>query len=312
MYEIEIEPEELNRPRRSCSIDEETIGTRFKEMTSHGIWSIVNSKQEAKDAKREHDHEETNEEKDKATSHEQSRTQSENNQARWIDITIHLITERRGLLKGPEKELNDAMSEQESKKTTWRNEKLEFEHRKVHSLPRVRILSKGAEAKYDQKQMLMDQKNQEILRSKVRQVTSAIKNGRETYSATASCQKKIAAVALPLRPLLLHLLLRGSPLSTKFSTTRNTSLRLSTPLDRSGSDVAGATRTSSTTRQRWYFTSAAWRTRELLLVWDVSLTITCSVIWTCITKRIHARIREQVSSILFCYYYNYFHSMHHG
>ena len=88
------------------------------------------------------------------------------------------------MLKGPEKELNDAMSEQESKKTTWRNEKLELEHRKVHALPRVRILSKGAEAKYDQKQMLTDRKNQEILRSKVRQVTSAIKNGRETYSTS--------------------------------------------------------------------------------------------------------------------------------
>ena len=128
MYGIEIEHEELNRPRGSCSIDEETIGTRFEEpMTSHGIRSIVNSKQEAKDAKREHDHEETNEEKDQAASHEQSRTQSENNQARRIDITIHSITERRGMLEGPEKELNYAMSERESKKTTRRNEKLELE-----------------------------------------------------------------------------------------------------------------------------------------------------------------------------------------
>ena len=55
-------------------------------------------------------------------------------------------------------------------------------------------------------------------------------------SSTASCQKRIAAVALPLRPLLLPLLPRGSPLSTKFSTTRNTSLRSSPPLDRSGSE----------------------------------------------------------------------------
>eukprot|EP00956_Cyclotella_meneghiniana_P006425 scaffold8446_cov38-Cyclotella_meneghiniana.AAC.1 len=138
-------------------------------MTSHGIRSIVNSKQEAKDAKREHDHEETNEEKDQAASHEQSRTQSENNQARRIDITIHSITERRGgMLKGPEKELNDAMSERESKKTTRRNEKLELEHREVpnhtenHALPRVRMLSKGAEAKYDQKQMMLAERKKEF------------------------------------------------------------------------------------------------------------------------------------------------------
>ena len=203
MYGIETEHEESNRPRGSCSIDEETIGTRFEEpMTSHGIRSIVNSKQEAKDAKREHDHEETNEEKDQAASHEQSRTQSENNQARRIDITIHSITERRGMLKGPEKEINDAMSERESKKTIWRNEKLELEHRKVrnhtenHALPRVRMLSKGEEAQYDQKQMLADRKNQEILRSKARHVTSAIKNGRETFSTSTYDQTTDALLLL--------------------------------------------------------------------------------------------------------------------
>ena len=203
MYGIETEHEESNLPRGSCSIDEETIGTRFEEpMTSHGIRSIVNSKQEAKDAKREHDHEETNEEKDQAASHEQSRTQSENSQARRIDTTIHSITERRGMLKGPEKELNDAMSERESKKTTRRNEKLELEHRKVrnhtenHALPRVRILYKGEEAQYDQKQMLADRKNQEILRSKARHVTSAIINGRETYSTSTYDQTTDALLLL--------------------------------------------------------------------------------------------------------------------
>jgi hypothetical protein len=61
------------------------------------------------------------------------------------------------------------MSEQESRKTTWQNEKLELEHRKVpnetekHARPRVHMMSKSAEAKYDQKQMLEEQKNQEIL-----------------------------------------------------------------------------------------------------------------------------------------------------
>eukprot|EP00956_Cyclotella_meneghiniana_P030786 scaffold78569_cov77-Cyclotella_meneghiniana.AAC.4 len=171
-------------------------------MTSHGIRSIMNSKQEAKDAKREHDHEETNEEKDKAASHEQSRTQSENNQARRNDITIHSITERRGMLEGPEKELNYAMSERESKKTTRRNEKLELEHREVpnhtenHALPRVRLVSKGAEAKYDQKQMLAERKNQEILRSKARHVTSAIKNGRETFSTSTYDQTTDALLVI--------------------------------------------------------------------------------------------------------------------
>ena len=203
MYGIETEHEESSGPRGSCSIDEETIGTRFEEpMTSHGIRSIVNSKQEAKDAKREHDHEETNEEKDQAASYEQSRTQSENSQARRIDTTIHSITERRGMLKGPEKEINDAMSERESKKTIWRNEKLELEHREVpnhtenHALPRVRMLSKGAEAKYDQKQMLADRKNQEILRSKARHVTSAIKNRRETFSTSTYDQTTDALLLL--------------------------------------------------------------------------------------------------------------------
>jgi hypothetical protein len=43
-------------------------------------------------------------------------------------------------------------------------------------------MSKGAEAKYDQKQMLVERKNQEILRSKVRHITSAIKDGREANS----------------------------------------------------------------------------------------------------------------------------------
>ena len=46
------------------------------------------------------------------------------------------------------------------------------------------MMSKGAEAKYDQKQMLAKRKNQEILRSKVRHVTSAIKDGREANSTS--------------------------------------------------------------------------------------------------------------------------------
>jgi hypothetical protein len=82
------------------------------------------------------------------------------------------------------------MSEQESRKTTWQNEKLELEHQKVpnqtekHARPRVHMMSKSAEAKYDQKQMLEEQKNQEILWSKVRHVTSAIKDGREANSTS--------------------------------------------------------------------------------------------------------------------------------
>ena len=59
-----------------------------------------------------------NKEKDKAVSHERSQTQSENNQARQIDTTNRSTTQRQGMLQGPEKELNDAMSEQESRKTT--------------------------------------------------------------------------------------------------------------------------------------------------------------------------------------------------
>eukprot|EP00956_Cyclotella_meneghiniana_P027902 scaffold63911_cov67-Cyclotella_meneghiniana.AAC.3 len=55
-------------------------------MTSHGKRSIVNSKQEAKDAKRENDHEETNEEKDKATNKVELRVRTIK---RGIDITIH-------------------------------------------------------------------------------------------------------------------------------------------------------------------------------------------------------------------------------
>jgi hypothetical protein len=183
---IEIDHMELNRPRGSCLIDEETIRTRFEEqMTSHGKRSIVHSKREAKVAKREHNQEETNKEKDKAVSHEHSRTQSENNQARRIDTTNCSTTQRRGMLQGAEKELNDAMSEQESRKTTWQNEKLELEHRKVpnqtekHARPRVCMMSKGAEAKYDQKQMLAERKN---LRSKVRHVASAIKDEREQFN----------------------------------------------------------------------------------------------------------------------------------
>jgi hypothetical protein len=45
-------------------------------------------------------------------------------------------------------------------------------------------MSKGAEAKYYQKQMLAERKNQKILRSKVRHVTSAIKDGREANSTS--------------------------------------------------------------------------------------------------------------------------------
>ena len=103
---------------------------------------------------------------------------------------IPTTTDQRGALQRLEKELNDAMSERESRKTTWQNEVLDLEHQKVlyqtetHSRPRVRLLSKGAETKYDQKQMLKERKNQEILQLKVRQVTSAIKDGRESYSTS--------------------------------------------------------------------------------------------------------------------------------
>jgi hypothetical protein len=63
----------------------------------------VHSKREAKDAKQEHDHEEMNEETDKAENHQNSRTQSENNQAHQIDTTNRSTTQRRGMLQGPKK-----------------------------------------------------------------------------------------------------------------------------------------------------------------------------------------------------------------
>ena len=57
------------------------------------------------------------------------------------------------LQAGPEKkELNDAMSKQESRKTTRSNQT------EKHARSMVQILSKGAKAKCDQKQMLAEQK----------------------------------------------------------------------------------------------------------------------------------------------------------
>ena len=44
---------------------------------------------------------------------------SENNQARQIDTTNRSTIKRRGMLQWQEKELNNAMSEHESRKTTW-------------------------------------------------------------------------------------------------------------------------------------------------------------------------------------------------
>eukprot|EP00956_Cyclotella_meneghiniana_P035537 scaffold115886_cov63-Cyclotella_meneghiniana.AAC.1 len=167
MYGIEIEHEELNQPRRNCLIDEETIGMRFEEPNEDLSWirSIVKSKQEAKDQRC------------------QARTTNKVElRVRTIKHAFDLGT--KGNAQGSEKELM----------TQCQNEMQN--HTENHSLPRVRMLSEGAEAKYDQKQMLMDQKNQEILQEKVRHVTSAIKNGRETYITSTYDQTTDALLLL--------------------------------------------------------------------------------------------------------------------
>ena len=142
---IEIEHVELNRSRQSCSIDEETIGSRrFDEQitsrdTIDRAFEARSQRCQARTRPRR------NEREKNAASPEHSRTRSENDQARRSKITIRTTTDREGMLKRLKKELNDAMTDEKS------SQKIKNPQNEKHAFSRVSVTSKGAKLKSKRK-----------------------------------------------------------------------------------------------------------------------------------------------------------------